>query len=354
MRKSRLTFLGGLVLLVVIYAVSASSGISTDNSMPESNKDTAYFFTADEGGSITKVDAEKNTVVGIIKDNGIFHNVQVSPDGKILGAVFIPSMEGSIIDDGHGKHSEMKMNGYALFFDTSTNKLIKKVEVGSHPAHIVFTSEGKYALVTNSEDNNVSVIDTSVYEVKNLITTGKGPHGFRISTDSRFAFVANMGEDTVSILDIEGGVEVKKIKVGQTPVTTGITNDGKTMVATLNAENALAIVDLATGQLDKVDVGTGPAQVYIGSDDRFAFVANQGTEKQPSNTLSKIDLSAKKVVATIQTGNGAHGVVVSNDNNKVYVTNMFDNTVSVVDNTLDQVVSTVKVGNTPNGISYLE
>lgn len=354
MKKGWLTFLGWLVLLIVIYAVSASSGTSSDKSLPESNKDTAYFFTADESGSITKVDADKHVVVGTIKKNGIFHNVQVSPDGKILGAVFIPSMDENRVDDDHGKHNKMKMNGYVLFFDTSTSKLITKVEVGAHPAHIVFTSDGKYALVTNNDDNNASVIDTSLYKVEKLIPTGKGPHGFRISTDGRFAYVANMGDDTVSMLDIEEGVEVRKIKVGQAPVTTGVTSDGKTMVATLNAENAIAIVDLVTGQLEKVGVGMGPAQVYIGSDDRFAFVANQGTEQEPSNTLSKIDLSAKKVVATIQTGKGSHGVVVSNDNRKVYVTNMFDNTVSVIDNTSNQVVATVKVGVTPNGISYLK
>ncbi|GAA3324951.1 hypothetical protein GCM10020331_054850 [Ectobacillus funiculus] len=66
-----------------------------------------------------------------------------------------------------------------------------------------------------------------------------------------------------------------------------MTSDGKTLLVTLNAENAVAIVDLATEQVEKVPVGKGPAQVYIQSDDKYAFVANQGTEDEPSNSISK-------------------------------------------------------------------
>ncbi|MED3770674.1 hypothetical protein P4531_14815, partial [Geobacillus stearothermophilus] len=50
----------------------------------------------------------------------------------ILGATLVPAMQ-------HGHDQSMDMKGMALFYDTETNELIKKVEVGHHPAHIVFT-----------------------------------------------------------------------------------------------------------------------------------------------------------------------------------------------------------------------
>ena len=92
--------------------------------------------------------------------------------------------------------------------------------------------------------------------------------------------------------------------------------------------------------------------MYIQSDDKYAFVANQGTEDQPSNTVSKIDLTTQKIVATVETGKGAHGVVVSPDNKYVYVTNMYEGTVSVIDNSTDKVIKTIKVDEEPNGISF--
>ena len=318
----------------------------------KSNSDIIqYYFTANEGGSISKIDASTNEVVKTIEVDGLVHNVQVSPDGKTVGATVLPAVEhGATHGDSHGEES-IEMKGQALFFDIDTDELLKSIDVGNHPAHIVFTENGKYVLVTNKEDNNVSVIDTESYSLIETIETGIGPHGFRITLDSQKAYIANMGEDTVSVLNLETMKEERKISVGTTPVTSSITSDGKTLVTTLNGENMLAIVDLATDQVEAVEVGKGPAQVYIDGNDKFAYVANQGTEDIPSNSVSVVELDSKKLVATIETGKGAHGVVTSTDSKRLYVTNMYENTVTVIDTGKNEVIDTIKVGKTPNGIS---
>ncbi|SDI56838.1 YncE family protein [Natribacillus halophilus] len=102
-----------------------------------------------------------------------------------------------------------------LFYDAKTNELIKEVDSGAHPAHIVFTENNQYALVTNTGNNNVPVIDMKTYEVVHTISTGNGPHGLRISADSKFAYIANMNENTVSVIDLGQMKETKKIIVGK-------------------------------------------------------------------------------------------------------------------------------------------
>lgn len=320
-----------------------------ENKQPKTDakdKKEGYYFTANEGGSVSKINAVSNQLVSNITVEGAVHNVQVSPDGNIFGATVVPEMN-------QGNDHSMEMKGKALFYSTSTDELLQSVEVGNHPAHIVFTEDGKYALVTNNEDNNVSVIDLNSFSVTQTIETGKGPHGFRISADSKFAYIANMGEDTISVLNLENMKEERRIKVGLTPVTTGITSDGKTLITTLNGENTLAIVNLATDKIEKIQVGNGPAQVYIDGNSQYAYVANQGSEDAPSDSVSVVDLASKKVISTIQTGKGAHGVVTSPDNKFLYVTNMFENTVSVINTEQNKVVSTIQVGKTPNGISIM-
>ncbi|WP_298844259.1 YncE family protein [Clostridium sp.] len=347
----------GIMVILTLTLAGCSGGQkkqSQSSTQVPGKKVISYYFTANEGGTITKIDSATNKVLETINDEGEPHNVQVSPDGKIVAytSVVMDKAGMKMSQDDMSKGGGMGTNGSAFFYNIDTGKLIKKIEVGKHPAHIVFTNDSKYVLVTNNQDNNISVIDAKTYKLINNISVGKGPHGFRISKDSKFAYVANMGEDTVSVVDIANNKELRKIKVGKTPITTGITSDGKTLIASINAENSLAIVDLATNKVQKIAVGVGPAQTYIESDDKYAFVANQGTEKSPSDTVSKIDLATKKVVATIKTGKGSHGVVVSPDNKLVYVTNMYDNTVSVIDNNTNKVTATIKVGKTPNGISY--
>ncbi|KZL91463.1 YncE family protein [Clostridium magnum] len=173
---------------------------------------SSYYYTANEGGSISKIDVATNKVLETIKVDGAPHNVQVSPDGKIVA-----STSAAMMEEGKTEHGSMSMNGSALFYDVETNKLIKSVGVGNHPAHIVFTSDGKYVLVTNSEDNNVSVIDTKSYALAGKISTGNVPHGFRISKDSKYAYVANMGEDTVSVIDNTSNKVISTVSVHKTP-----------------------------------------------------------------------------------------------------------------------------------------
>jgi len=365
MKIRKFAIVGAIVLLIILAACNNSNTNGTEQTEKASPTDqvsenqdevkSTYLFTANEGGSISKIDVENNEVMDTFEVEGAVHNVQISPDGKVLAATVVPEMkeegaahdDGEADDDGHG----MAMNGNAQFFDVTTGTLIKSVEVGNHPAHVVYTNDGKYALVTNNEDNNVSIIDIKDYKVIETVETGNGPHGFRISADDKFAYIANMGEDTVSVIDIIAMEESKRIKVGAAPVTTGITKDGKTLVVTLNSENVVAIVDLETDQVEKIEVGIGPAQVYVQSDDRYAFVANQGTVENPSRTITKVDLIERKAIATIETGDGAHGLITSPDSKKLFVTNMFEDTLSIIDNETNQVISTISTGKTPNGVT---
>jgi YVTN family beta-propeller protein len=145
-----------------------------------------YYFTANEGGTISKINVKDNKVADTIEADGVVHNIQLSPDGKIVAATLIPES-----GHGHGGHGG-EASGKVLFYDAFTNELLKEVEVGNHPAHVVYSGDGKYVLATNNEDDTVSVIDATTYEVIKTVPTGNGPHGFRISPDSQFAYIASI------------------------------------------------------------------------------------------------------------------------------------------------------------------
>lgn len=338
---------------------STKSTSSESNATVDTTESEGFYYTANEGGSITKVDAATDQVVKTIQVDGMVHNVQVSPDNKLLGATVVPMSDHHGDDDGgedshsHGHGGEDAEAGKVMFYNLETDEVIKSIDVGSHPAHIDFTQDGRYVLVSNTEENNLTVIEAASFSIIKSIETGKGPHGFRISADSQYAYVANMNEDTVSIVNLQTMIEENRVEVGQTPVTTGVTSDGKLLVVTLHVENMLAIVDLASEQVEKVEVGIGPAQVYVDSKSNIAYVANQGSKDNPSNSVSVVDLTSRMVTATIQTGKGAHGLVTSWDSKRLYVTNMFENTVTVIDIAENKVITTIDVGEIPNGISIM-
>ena len=145
---------------------------------------------------------------------------------------------------------------------------------------------------------------------------------------------------------------VARIAVGQGPAQVGFTPDGRLGFVSLSKEDRVAVIDPASRKLvRKVTVGTVPIQLYATPDSRLLLVANQGTRGKPGKTVSMIDLGSFKSVATIETGPGAHGVMIDREGRRAFVTKTYADTVSVVDVALRKVIGTVPVGRGPNGVS---
>ena len=316
----------------------------------------AKVYVADEDGdTVSVIDATSFRKVGSVAVGRGPHNVQVSPDGKFAwvtnnGAAPTepPAHQGMPKRD----HESMASVGEVWAIDTATDGVVAKVPVGMHPAHVVLTPDGRFAYVTNGGENTVSVVDTAAQRVVATIAVGAYPHGVRISPDGAEAYVANLKGGTVSVIDTRTRKEVARIAAGKGPAQVGFTPDGRLAFVSLSQENRVAVIDpVARKVVRKLPVGTVPIQVYATPDSRTLLVANQGTRKKPGKSVSVIDLGTFKTATTVETGAGAHGVVVDREGRYAYVTNIYANSVSVLDVEDRRVVATVPVGKGPNGIS---
>ncbi|MDO8769190.1 MAG: cytochrome D1 domain-containing protein [Burkholderiaceae bacterium] len=315
-------------------------------------------YVANEGAdTVSVLDAASFKTLSNVRVGKMPHNVQVSPDGKLVWvtnngepdqAGDVPAHKGM----GKGDHDAMGKPGAVWAIDTRSDEVVAKVPVGMHPAHVVVSPDGRFAYVTNGGDNTVSVIDTSAQRLVATIPVGQFPHGLRFSPDGKQVYVANLKGGTVSVIDTVSQKEVAQVPTGKGPAQVGFTPDGRLAFVSLSEENAVAVIDPATRKvIRKVPVGSVPIQLYATPDSRTLLVANQGTRKKPSRTVSMIDLESFKVAKTVVTGAGAHGVVVDREGRYAYVTNTYANSVSVVDVKDRKIVKTVPVGKGPNGIS---
>lgn len=83
----------------------------------------------------------------------------------------------------------------------------------------------------------------------------------------------------------------------------GQTLQAATLVVANKAEATVSLVDVTSGKvMATLPVGTGPHEVAISPDGRLALIANYGTGPQPGSSLTLIDIPAAKVVKTIQLG----------------------------------------------------
>ena len=165
----------------------------------------------------------------------------------------------------------------------------------------------------------------------------------------------------------------------------------------LNKEEAtLHIIDPASGKLlGRVSTGSGPHEVVVSGDGKFAFTSNYGTGPAPGNTISVIDLTAQKELRRIdlsplsrphglwwadgrvyftaeadrkiarydpttnnidwlfETGqNGTHMVLLSRDGRTIATSNIASDTVSLIqqDAGREWAHSVIPVGRGPEGL----
>jgi len=89
--------------------------------------------------------------------------------------------------------------------------------------------------------------------------------------------------------------------------------------------------------LSGADIAIAGPKAYVGN---FA-----------DSTVSVIDTTAGKVVATIPVAEGPHGMVMTPDDRTVFVAGDASSKLSVIDTASDKVIKTIEVGKSPNGIT---
>jgi YVTN family beta-propeller protein len=123
----------------------------------------------------------------------------------------------------------------------------------------------------------------------------------------------------------------------QTPDCAGIdhadfTADGRTAVFTCEFAGRVAVVDVSTHQLLRMidmphrNTMMGPQDIKLAPDGSVFYIADS-----QQNGVWVLDGAATKVVREIPSGRGAHGLYLSRDATKLYVTNRREGSVSVLD-----------------------
>ena len=380
--------------VIVWYAANRSSG----NQLVVAEASQKIYVAVEEDGKIAVVNPDNQAVKYIDLSqtvNGMDthyapHNVQVAPDGRTVwvtgnaagehqhGSSLLPRLKNLAIELSpfkrvlaHGdeeampaqNESPMSASGpvqdEVIVIDAATDKIIKRIGMGQglHLAHVALTLDSQFAFVTAQEKDLIFKISGSTYDVEQQysVKVSSGPHGLRVTPDSSTVYIANSTGKSLGVLDIASG-SLSYIPLEGQAVQTGVTPDGKYVVASIYDTKSLAVYSPATKKLSYVKLPAetkGPIQMYPTPDSRYVYLADQGYyfDQPIGSNVYKIDLADLKVVTTIKSGQAPHGVVVSKDGQRTYVTNLLGGSVSIIDNSKDMEISTVKVGGQPNGIS---
>ena len=138
-----------------------------------------------------------------------------------------------VANRAEGTVSTFTISGWTV---THTGK-IKLGDAASGPSHVVFTPDGKRALVTRDGDNGITLLavdGAKVTATDRTFYAGLRPYGIDIGPRGDIAVVANVGRgngdaDTISVIDMRADPPrtVDTITAGATPEGIKISPDGK-------------------------------------------------------------------------------------------------------------------------------
>ena len=102
--------------------------------------------------------------------------------------------------------------GSVAVINPADGKIIKEIIVGLHPNDIVSDPAGKFVYLTNSNSDNVSVINTEKDRVTETINVrlqpkinpffGDSPNGLALSEDGKTLYVANGMDNAVAVIEL--------------------------------------------------------------------------------------------------------------------------------------------------------
>lgn len=230
--------------------------------------------------------------------------------------------------------------------DTRDRTVVGTLGTGKKPAAIAIDPSTHQAWVTQADDRSVAVIDVRTRTFLATIPVGAGPYGVAVDAKNRKVYVTNFDENTVSVIDPRTNTVVATIRVGGHPYGVAVDPSGRSVLVANAAENTVSVIDTRTQTVVvTMNVGQEPWGVAI-NEGGVAYVTNHG-----ANTLSVIDTTRRSVTGTVTTGPGPVGVVFAADGRTAYITDHSSDTVSIVETGGNRVTATVHVGQGPHGVT---
>jgi YVTN family beta-propeller protein len=174
----------------------------------------------------------------------------------------------------------------------------------------------EYAYVTNSGSGTVSVYDVVNVRVDREIPVGQNPTAVTANPTRNEVYVVNggspAGQGSVSFINAENNSIAATVPVHKQPVAMTVDSEGVLGYVVNSGSNSISVLDLkARREVAQIGVGEDPAAARVAADGKTLVVANRG-----GNSISVVDTGTRRVRAVFEGCPGASDVVILPDSSK--------------------------------------
>jgi YVTN family beta-propeller protein/VCBS repeat-containing protein len=213
------------------------------------------------------------------------------------------------------------------------------------PLGVAFSPDGTRAYITDTESNDLRVVDTATHrqiaavDLDDLPGQEVDPVYVVVSPDGGRAYVYH-STGYVSVVDTEANalVDTLAAPIGHTfgRSRLALSPDGSRLYLTdFKSFGTVAVYDTTTNTLIDTAAGSQPSGVAVTPDGSRVYFANTD-----SDAVSVLDATTNEVIKTIPVGLTPFGLAISPDGTRVYVVNSVGTSMSVIDTSSDTVTAT--------------
>jgi YVTN family beta-propeller protein len=225
----------------------------------------------------------------VLASAGLGLTEEVSPASRVQ-----PALEGNrgpfevaFTPDGSRAVVTEFDEGALAVIDVARGTVLNHVSTGGEqPTGVAVTPDGKLALVTNSFSASLAFIDLKTLKAATIPLRGM-PYDVVLSPDGATAYVSQSQLDQVAVVDVAGRRVTGQIPTGRRPRALAITPDGRTVVSANLTQGSVSFLDTAT----RTQTAQGPTPavnlrgVAVYPNGRLAYAVGQRAQNErPTET----------------------------------------------------------------------
>ncbi|HLW53599.1 MAG TPA: cytochrome D1 domain-containing protein [Candidatus Angelobacter sp.] len=196
-------------------------------------------------------------------------------------------------------------------------QLLQMLVMGAVTTRLGFaesTRPKSVVLVTNSEGNDITVIDLEKLTPAGDWAVGDHPHGIAVRQDGRVAYTTIESEHTLKSLDCATGKVLSTLALPGRPNQCAVTPDGKFVAVPIFDGDSVQIVDTTSMRIVKALPVKMPHNCLNAGNNQHMFVTSIR-----GNQVNMIDLKTLEYVAEIPVGGQPRPIAVDREEKTLYV-----------------------------------